>query len=253
MNSRITLTPKPKDLWQPGMGSVLAYHAVKEVFYDWAYNDLAGLKYGVEGFAEAADYVNGVPVSSKESMTESVKDLHKYSLSHEETYYAEGRGGNSFVTNYVAPPVKYIAETGARVGQMTGLNELAGFSQGNYDEHGKPDFADRVRKPNTVSGWTSTVMNDYVAPFMKHTGLSDVTLWTIDNAVVPVSQATASAAGTFYGYWQAMEGRLYKAMGYQLVGEQTIDEGHKDDKKPVDHPDDFNATSSTLIGNSDGR
>ena len=216
------MTVKPvAPLWQPGFGSVVLYQAAKEVFYDWAYNDLAGLKYGLEGYAEAADWSNGIPATSKESTTQWVKnDLHKYSLSHEETHFAKGRAYESWTP--VTDVVKGVSEAGARVGQMTGLDQLSGFSQGTYDEHGKPDFAEQARRPNTVSSWTKT-FSDGAAWLMKNTGASNLVLWTYENGLKPGYQVTTGIAGTVaeglstaQQKWHDVESYVYEAMGYEL-------------------------------------
>ena len=80
--------PQPSPLqpevpyWKPGISSVISYYVAKEIFYDWAYNDLTSAKYGLEGFAGLADHLNGIPSTAKNSWSQWLeKDLHKLSLS----------------------------------------------------------------------------------------------------------------------------------------------------------------------------
>ena len=81
--------------------------------------------------------------------------------------------------------MKTVATSAARVGQITGLNKLAGFSRGTYDQFGKPDFADQVRRPNTVSSWMGT-LGEYGARALKNSGASSAILWSYDKLGQPV-------------------------------------------------------------------
>ena len=222
--------------WKPGIRSVITYHIAKEIFYDWAYNDLANAKYGLEGFAGLADHFNGVPTTAKNSWSQWVeKDLHKLSLSSADTRFAEGKDLASWTpyTNVV----KSVATDAARVGQITGLNKLAGFSQGTYDQFGKPDFADQVRRPNTVSSWMGT-LSEYSAWALKKSRVSSAILWSYDKLEQPVKSVLSTAASGLStaaggitsavimskGKWQSVENRLYESLGYQQVNKSGSDQ-----------------------------
>ncbi|UYM15028.1 MlaD family protein [Endozoicomonas euniceicola] len=222
--------------WKPGIRSVITYHIAKEIFYDWAYNDLTNAKYGLEGFAGIADHLNGVPTTEKNSWSQWVeKDLHKLSLSSADTRFAEGKDLASWTpyTNVV----KSVATDAARVGQITGLNKLAGFSRGTYDQFGKPDFADQVRRSNTVSSWMGT-LSEYSAWALKKSRVSSAILWSYDKLEQPVKSVLSTAASGLStaaggitsaaimskGKWQSVENRLYESLGYQQVNKSGSDQ-----------------------------
>ena len=224
--------------WQPGFKSVVAYYLAKGV-NDWSRNDLAGTKYLLEGFAGVADNMNGVPTNAKNSWSQRLeKNLHKLSLSHQDTRFAEGKDLEAWTP--ITETVKVVATGAARVGQVTGLDQLGGFSQGTYDKFGKPDLADQVRRPNTVSSWIST-LSEYGARAMKSSGASDAVLWGFEKIGTPVMSALSTASGgistvgggivsaalTARKKWQSVEEVIYESLGYQLVrksGSEVADE-----------------------------
>ena len=120
------------------VATALAYQAAKTVFYDWSYNDLADTKYGLEGFAEALDWLTGTPTTVSESYTRSLNGLHKWSASAKETYFAEGRKMESLVP--FANFMKDTSVAAGQLGQMFGMDKLSAYYYHTYQD-GKPNFA----------------------------------------------------------------------------------------------------------------